>query len=196
MRILHWNDGYYPHIGGTELLVRSLCHVQQAAGHHVTVVGRSLPDCPAEEEIDNIPVWRRPVPEERLIQQPGLLSQQVKACAAFKRRFQPDVIHIHGSHMAGWLHLLTREAVSCPTILSLHAPIRLPAPVQRRLLMGVEAVAAVSASMKQQFAPLLEAHRTGSSCSQRPVLSRHLPRPPPTAVHRPVPGAHRARERF
>lgn len=160
MRILHWNDGYYPRIGGTETLVRDLCHVQQAAGHLVTVVSRALPGCPAEDEIDNIPVWRRPVLEEDLIQQPALLSQQVKACAAYKRRFQPDVIHVHGSHMAGWLHLLTRDAASCPTVVSLHAPIRLPAPVLRRLLIEVDAVAAVSASMKQQFSPLL-AGRTG-----------------------------------
>jgi glycogen(starch) synthase len=73
--------------------------------------------------------------------------------------------------------------VSCPTVVSLHAPIRLPAAVLRRLLTEVEAVAAVSASMKQQFSPLLAA-RTG------PVRVIHnglaFPAEPPAPLRQPA----------
>lgn len=160
MRILHWNDGYYPHIGGTEMLVRDLCHAQQAAGHEVTVVARALPGSPAEEEMSGIPVWRRPTLDEALVKQPGLLVEQVKACAGYKRRFAPDLVHIHGSRMAGWLHLLSREAAPCPAVITLHAPLHLPAQVQRRLLRGVDGVAVVSASLLGEFASFME-ERTG-----------------------------------
>lgn len=178
MRILHWNDGYYPRIGGTETLVRDLCHVQQAAGHQVTVVGRALPGSPAEEVMDGIPVWRRPVLDEDLIHQPGLLTRQIKACAEYKQRFQPDIIHIHGCHMAGWLHLLSRSAAPCPAVLTLHAPLHLPAALQRRVLEEVEILAAVSASMLAAFSPQLKT-RSAPSHVVHNGLALPLPAPAP-----------------
>lgn len=178
MRILHWNDGYYPRIGGTETLVRDLCHVQQAAGHQVTVVGRALPGSPAEEVMDGIQVWRRPVLDEDLIHQPGLLPRQIKACAEYKHRFQPDIIHIHGCHMAGWLYLLSRSAALCPAVLTLHAPLHLPAALQRRVLEEVEILAAVSASMLASFSSQLK-NRSRPSHVIHNGLALPEPAPPP-----------------
>jgi glycosyltransferase involved in cell wall biosynthesis len=41
MRILHATDTYGPHLGGIEVLVRTLAHSQAAAGHQVAVLTRT-----------------------------------------------------------------------------------------------------------------------------------------------------------
>ncbi len=151
MRILHWNDGFLPHIGGTETLVRDLCRAQMACGHVVAVAAGGLPGCAEQDCIDGIPIYRRPMPDVHLAQNPGLMGRLVQACAEVKRTFRPDIVHVHGSGMSSWFHVLTRQAWPCPAVVTLHAPVRLPEAVRRRVLMEADAVTTVSDSMRVEL---------------------------------------------
>lgn len=53
-RILHWNEGFAPAIGGTEQRVLGLAEAQVRAGHRVRVIAESLPNCPDEEVFEGI----------------------------------------------------------------------------------------------------------------------------------------------
>ena len=77
-------------IGGTETFVRALCRAQMARGHVVAVAAGALPGCAEEDEIDGIPVHRRPVPDVQLAVDPGVLGRLVEASRATKRAFRPE----------------------------------------------------------------------------------------------------------
>jgi glycogen(starch) synthase len=157
MRILHSTDSYLPHIGGGETLIRNLCLEQRARGHVVAITAASLPGCPREELIDDIPVFRRRAADEKLLTDPRLLRCFVEDASEIKQRWQPDIVHVHGTALSSWINYLstTTDARSCVNIVTLHGPLRLPELVQRRVLTQADVVTAVSESLKGEFTELV-----------------------------------------
>jgi len=157
MRILHFADGYLPRIGGIGTLVRNLCRVQTTRGHSVAVATGALPGCALEDEIDGVPIFRRPAPDLDLTRDPGLLIRFVEAGVAIKQRWRPDIVHVHGSQLSAWINLLSGKAWPCPTVVTLHARLHLPRGVQQRVILEADMVTAVSGSLREEFADLAAA---------------------------------------
>jgi glycosyltransferase involved in cell wall biosynthesis len=159
MRILHSTDSYLPHIGGGETLIRNLCLEQRARGHVVAITAASLPGYPQEELIDDIPVFRRRAADEKILTDPHLLRHFVEDARKIKQRWQPDIVHVHGTALSSWINYLstTADARSCANIVTLHGLLRLPESVQRRILEQADIVTAVSESLKSEFTDLVSA---------------------------------------
>jgi glycogen synthase len=121
MRLLVWQELFWPHMGGIEVLATKLLLALQRRGYEIIVVTRqdSL-DHPMETNYQRIPVYRYPfwtvLTSGQLAQVVELRSQVVK----LKRTFAPDVVHINSFGPSVLFHYDTANAHDTPVLLTLH----------------------------------------------------------------------------
>jgi glycogen synthase len=187
MRILHFADSYLPRVGGIETLVRELCRAQSARGHYVAVATGALPGHGRDDVIDGVAVFRRPAEDQELVRDPRLLVRFVENAATIKRRFRPDIVHVHGWQLSAWLNILSGTPMPHATLVTLHGSLKLPHAVQERVLAEAEIVTAVSASLRNEFAEIFPTHAKSIRILYNGVAAPALqPNPlvfrPPTAL--------------
>ena len=122
MRILLWQELFWPHIGGIEILSTKLLCALRDRGHDVVVVTRqdSL-DLPCESEYQGIPVYRYPFPwaafsngkMDTLIE----VRDQVTRLRCF---FRPELVHVNSLGPSFLLYDHRRDATSVPSLVTLH----------------------------------------------------------------------------
>lgn len=121
MRILYWTDLFLPHIGGIETFSMDLIPTLQARGHEVTVVTSDLTlETPRSETIGGIPVHRFPTWNALRTNDLRAITDVRKAVSELKRRFQPDVAHLHFG-ATSYMYLQTHRALPVPTVTTVHA---------------------------------------------------------------------------
>lgn len=121
MKLLYWTDLFWPQIGGIESLSLQLLPRLQAGGIEPTVL-TSLhdPALPDIEEHAGIPIHRLRF-QPRLGQDHlGAMAQTLRQVTEFKRRLQPDVVHLHLGGPIAFFHLRTCSAWDAPTVVTLH----------------------------------------------------------------------------
>src|SRR5687767_11125328 len=95
-RVLVWQESFWPHVGGVEVLATKLLVALKQCGYDIVVATRqdSL-DLPGEDNYQGIPVYRYPfwqVLAGANLEEVMKLRSQV---AKLKRTFAPDLVHIN-----------------------------------------------------------------------------------------------------
>ena len=166
MRILLWQELFWPHIGGIEILSAKLLCALRERGHEVVVVTRrDSPDLPWRSEYQGIPVYRYPFPWTAFAD--GDLDQLLETrqqVARLKRSFRPDLVHMNSLGPSSFFHQITRNAHATPLLVTLHTTLQSILPMGalrqdglfRKSLRMANWVACVSAAVlaeARQLAP-------------------------------------------
>lgn len=121
MRILYWTDLFLPHIGGIETFSMDLIPALQARGHEVTVVTSDLTlDQASVETLHGISVHRFPTWNALRTNDLSAVMSVRRAVTELKRRFQPDVAHVHFG-ATSYTYVQTQRAMPVPTVTTVHA---------------------------------------------------------------------------
>ncbi|MCB2059221.1 MAG: glycosyltransferase family 4 protein [Novosphingobium sp.] len=121
MKILYWTDLFLPDVGGIETFSMDLIPALQARGHEVTVVTSALTqDHTTVEELNGIPVHRFPTWHALRTNDLKLLMSARKAITDLKRKFDPDVTHVHFGATA-YTFMQTQRAAKAPIVTTVHA---------------------------------------------------------------------------
>ena len=108
MRILFWNQEYFPSLGGVEVHTERLAKELLARGHEVSVVtGLSAAFLAPQDTIDGIAVFRFPfhqVLTARDLDELGALRSDI---LRLKRRLSPEIVHVNLTDAGPMLHLMT-----------------------------------------------------------------------------------------
>jgi glycosyltransferase involved in cell wall biosynthesis len=166
MRILLWQELFWPHIGGIEILSTKLLCALQEHGHEVVVVTRrDSPDLPCQSEYQGIPVYRYPFPWTAFAD--GNLDQLVETrqqVAMLKRSFRPDLVHMNSLGPSFFFHQITGNVHATPLLVTLHTTLQSILPMGalrqdglfKKTLRKANWVACVSAAVlaeARQLAP-------------------------------------------
>ena len=125
MRVLFWSEMFWPHLGGAELGGLELILSLRQRGHEFIIVTRQDdPSLPAHEEYRGIPIFRFPFWRAFADRNPTQLLKARQEVDKLKRKFAPDLIHIHSLGPSVLFHLETAKAHVAPLLVTLtsHPP--------------------------------------------------------------------------
>jgi glycosyltransferase involved in cell wall biosynthesis len=121
VRILVWQELFWPHIGGIEVLATKLFSNLRQRGHEIALVTRrDRLHLAAEEQYEGVQVYRHPfwtALTSRNVEQIIQIRQKI---ARLKREFQPDVIHMNSFGPSFLFHHDTISAHPAPLIATVH----------------------------------------------------------------------------
>jgi glycosyltransferase involved in cell wall biosynthesis len=192
VRILLWSDGFWPRIGGVEVIGAHLVRALRDRGHEVTVLtARDHEDVPAEEDMDGIRVLRRRFREPQDAGDvEGILAER-RWVTELQRDLRPDVVHVFHVGPNVLFHVQTRSAHPAPAVVTLHLalPPELlePGTAMGRALREAAWVTTCSAGLRDDLvARLPELAGRSSAVLNRlpppPVEPAPLPFDPPTLL--------------
>jgi len=120
-RVLFWSGSFHPYLGGVETLGGHFLPRMRSLGYDfIVVTTQGEWNLPLEDEYTGIPVYRFPFWKVMRARDPVGMLKLRGQIAALKRSFQPDLVHVNSLGLSAFFHLLTREAFSCPTLVSVH----------------------------------------------------------------------------
>jgi glycosyltransferase involved in cell wall biosynthesis len=124
-RVLFWSESFWPIIGGSEIFGANLIQSMRQRGYEIVVITRQdSPDLPSEAHYKGIPIYRFPfwqAVEGRDVNEVMHVKQRV---VDLRRRFGPDLIHIHGINISVIFHLQTANVHPTPLLVTLIQEIR------------------------------------------------------------------------
>jgi glycogen synthase len=204
MRILLWQELFWPHIGGIEILSTKLLCALRERGHEVVVVTRrDSPDLPCQSEYQGIPVYRYPFPWTAFAD--GNLDQLMETrqqVASLKRSFGPDLVHLNSVGPSFFFYQITGNAQPTPLLVTLHTTLQSILPMGalsqdgllRKTLRMANWVACVSAAVlaeARQLAPEINPYSSvvynGLEVTHQPVKSARVDPPQLLCLGRLVP---------
>ena len=166
MRILLWQELFWPHIGGIEILSTKLLCALRERGHEVVVVTRrDSPDLPCQSEYQGIPVYRVSFPWSAFVDgNLDQLQETRRQVSRLKRSFRPDLVHMNSLGPSSFFHQITGNAHATPLLVTLHTTLQSILPMGalrqdglfRKSLRMANWVACVSAAVlaeARQLAP-------------------------------------------
>jgi glycogen synthase len=180
MRVLFWTEGFWPQIGGLEVLCARLLQGLRARGHEFLVVTASV-------TADAPDAWYLGIPVHRFPFHRALQDRDLPRIVAIRRRieslkleFKPDLVHLNVAGPGIFFHLRTMGDV--PTLAVVHSLLpALPGDrgLQDQALRSASWVVGVSASILAEVRAL--SPDLGARCS---VVHNGLPMPalPPTPL--------------
>lgn len=160
MRILFWQELFWPHIGGVEVLATKLLLALRQRGHEITVVTRrDRLDLPKEAQYQGIQIYRYPFPWTAFAK--GDLDQLIEIrqqVARLKRTFRPDLVHMNCFGPSFLFYHNTTSGLTAPLLATLHTTPQSVMPQQafsqdglfRRTLRMASWVSCVSAAVLAQ----------------------------------------------
>src|SRR5262245_13366878 len=96
MRVLVWQELFWPHLGGVEVLATKLLVALQRRGYEIIVVTRQdSPDLPEQANYQGISVYRYPFWMDLTSGKLGRVLELRSQVTKLKRTFAPDLIHIN-----------------------------------------------------------------------------------------------------
>jgi glycogen synthase len=121
MRVLAWQEFFWPYVGGVEVLATKLLVALKRRGYEIIVVTRQdSPDLSREAEYQGIPVYRYPFWTVLTSGKLGQVIELRSQVAKLKRAFAPDLVHINSFGPSVLLHYDTANAHGAPLLLTLH----------------------------------------------------------------------------
>jgi glycosyltransferase involved in cell wall biosynthesis len=122
MRILFWQELFWPYIGGVEVLATKLLLALRQRGHEITVVTRrDRLDLPKEAQYQGIQIYRYPFPWTAFAK--GDLDQLIEIrqqVARLKRTFRPDLVHMNCFGPSFLFYHDTTNGQTAPLLATLH----------------------------------------------------------------------------
>ncbi|HEY1360218.1 MAG TPA: glycosyltransferase family 4 protein [Thermoleophilaceae bacterium] len=119
MRVLYWTEQFWPHIGGVEVLSSNFIPAMRDRGHEFAVAtSHSGLDLPDEDEWEGVPLRRFPFRQAIGDGDMGSIARATRGVAALKREFRPELVHVRMADPSVFFHLRTRDAHSCPLLVS------------------------------------------------------------------------------
>jgi glycogen synthase len=152
LRVLFWSEFFWPYIGGAEIIGAKLVMSLRERGCEITVVTRQdTPTMPAHAGFHGLPVYRFPFILALANGNVAAAADARQAVIALKRRFAPDLVHIHSFGPSALFHLDTAAAAPSSLILTLHkiSPPEafLPGALLERTLRRADRVTCVSGAV-------------------------------------------------
>lgn len=169
MRILYWLPAFLPDIGGIEVLSARALPRLRALGHDLSVVTSfgSHPGVPAVSTYEGLPVHRFDFRQPLVNRDLPAIARLRREILAFKRDFNPDLIHIHFSDPFVYFHLSSHAMLPRPTIVTVHmstAPYRGDSDtLLGKLLRSADWVTGVSQATLDEVLKLVPEARDKSS---------------------------------
>src|SRR5215470_9862845 len=121
MRVLFWQELFWPYVGGVEVLAARLVLALQRRGYEIIVVTRQdSPDLPKQTNYQGIPVYRYPFWTGLTSGKLGEVMELRAQVALLKRNFAPDLVHINSFDPSALLHHDTANTHRAPILLTLH----------------------------------------------------------------------------
>ena len=122
MRILLWQELFWPYIGGIEVLSTKLLCALRERGHEMIVVTRQdSADLPREAEYQGIPIYRYPFPWSAFSNGNfDALIQTRRQITQLTRSFRPDVVHMNSFGPSFLFYSNTVEADAPPLLMTMH----------------------------------------------------------------------------
>ncbi len=157
MRILFWQELFWPHIGGVEVLATKLLLALRQRGYEITVVTRQdRLDLPKEAQYHGIQVYRYPFPWTAFAK--GDLDQLIETrqqVVRLKRAFRPDLVHMNCFGPSFLFYHDTINGHTAPLLATLHTTPQSVMPQQafgqdglfRRTLRTASWISCVSAAV-------------------------------------------------
>lgn len=121
MRVLVWQELFWPYVGGVEVLATKLLLTLKRRGYEIIVVTRQdSPDLSREADYQGIPVYRYPFWTVLTSGKLGEVIELRSQVAKLKRAFAPDLVHINSFGPSVLLHHDTANAHGAPLLITLH----------------------------------------------------------------------------
>ncbi|HUF08947.1 MAG TPA: glycosyltransferase family 4 protein [Rhodothermales bacterium] len=121
MRVLFWSPAFWPELGGVQTFGVQLIRALRVRGYEFRVVtGQYAASVPSYEMFEGVSVHRFPF---RNLLSSGRIDDVMdvsRQVAELKRSFVPDVVHLNDVGVGTFFHLTTSNAISAPTLLTLH----------------------------------------------------------------------------
>ncbi len=155
MRIIHWAELFFPHIGGAEVFINNLARSQQQQGHDCLVIADSLDNrFKAHEQYDGVEVRRFPF--RAAIEKKDVLAifRLQKEVLKIAQEFSPDLIHLHTNLPAAFFYLRIQQALAKPMVFTTHMALmenETGGELLVEILNSAKRVVAISAAMKQKI---------------------------------------------
>ena len=122
MNILYWTERFWPHIGGVEVLSLELVPELSKLNYDVKVVtSHSAAKLPNADSINGIQITRFDFLTSLSNKDLATILSARKRLSDFKRKTQPDLIHIHFSGPSALFHWQTEQAFHAPTLVTIHS---------------------------------------------------------------------------
>lgn len=120
MRVLFWNQEYFPSLGGVEIHTARLAKSLGGRGHDVAVVaGLSTGDLAQHETIDGIEVHRLPFYGPLATRDMDGIASLRQQVVRLKRQVAPEIVHVNLTDASPMLHLMT-AADDAATVVAFH----------------------------------------------------------------------------
>jgi glycogen(starch) synthase len=116
MRVLFWSDLFWPYIGGSEIFASKLLLALRERHEFVVVTRQDSPDLPSEDSYSGVPVYRLPFFTALVGRDMVRMIALRRQVAGLKRKFAPDLIHIHNFGLSILFHLETAGASAAPML--------------------------------------------------------------------------------
>jgi glycogen(starch) synthase len=122
LNILYWTERFWPHIGGVEVLSLELVPELSKLNYDVNVVtSHSAAKLPNADSINGIQITRFDFLTSLSNKDLATILSARKRLSDFKRKTQPDLIHIHFSGPSALFHWQTEQAFHAPTLVTIHS---------------------------------------------------------------------------
>jgi glycosyltransferase involved in cell wall biosynthesis len=120
MRILIWNDGYWPRIGGIETQTFQLIIGLQKEGHQCYVLAQKENPYDQDDEIYlGVPIKRLDFNAKT---NSFVLQFIAKSIRSFIKTFNPDIVHLNANYgMSLIFFIFLRSEIKCPFVFTLHS---------------------------------------------------------------------------
>lgn len=121
MRVLFWSDGFWPHIGGGDIIASKLAPALRERGHEfVVITGDVRPGQPDDKYFRGIEIHRFPFWDPRSYTDMDKLMEIRRKVGNIRRSFAPDLVHLNGAGTSDFFHITTANAHPAPLLISLH----------------------------------------------------------------------------
>lgn len=136
MRVLFWSDGFWPHLGGGDIVASKLVSALRENGHDIVVVTRDVaPNQPSDKYYKGVQIHRFPFWDPKSYTNIDILMEIRKSVADIRRTFMPDLVHVNGVGSSDLFHMTTAKTHPAPLLISLHGE-------WRYLVAGCDSLAA------------------------------------------------------
>lgn len=192
MRLLVWQEQFWPQVGGIEVLARKLFSSLRERGYEICVVTRQdRLDVPNQGQYQGVAIYRYPIWAAVTRSDINQIVEIRRRIKELKRAFQPDLIHTNGLGPSVLFQLDTVDAHATPSLVTLHTTLKSVIPTRarqdalyKRTLLAASWVTCVSAAVLDEARQLVPEITPRSSVTYN-GLGCSAPQPEPLSFDPP-----------